>query len=98
MSYPSHLLPKPDYQVIEWHDLLRLCYLIRSTSTPNVLDADTGKVRAKFVNDGSREQLKDYSNNLLGLVRSFLIEKAILNTPDPSEQPIAESWYKAPTT
>lgn len=67
MSYPAHLLPQSQYRIIERREELRPCYLIRSAPSVDVLDFDTGKVRAKYVNDGSREQLKDYSINLLGV-------------------------------
>lgn len=67
MPYPEHLLPQPNYRLIEWNDDLRSCFLLRSAPTKNVVDPETGKVRAKHVNDGSREQLKDYSTNLLGV-------------------------------
>lgn len=67
MPYPTHLLPQPEYCLIEWHDKLRQCYLIRSAPNADVIDPDTAKVRAKYVNDGSREHLKDYSTNLFGV-------------------------------
>ncbi len=69
MSYPARLLPQPNFRIMKWRDELRLCYLIRTTSSAEIIDNDTGKVRAKFVTDGSREQLKDYSTNLLGTFR-----------------------------
>lgn len=70
MSYPTRLLPRPNFQFIEWRDELLEYYLIRSAPTPEVIDAETGKVRAKFVNDGSREQLKDFSTSLLGVFQA----------------------------
>ena len=69
MPYPEHLLPQPNYRIIEWHEGLRNCFLLRSAPTRGVVDPETGKVRAKYVNDGSREQLKDYSTNLVGVFR-----------------------------
>jgi hypothetical protein len=67
MSYPTHLLPQPGYQIIAWRDEFLNCFLIRSAPVKDVIDPETEKIRAKYVNDGSREHLKDFSSNLLGV-------------------------------
>ena len=67
MPYPPHLLPKQNYVLIDWRDELRSYFLLRSVPTDDFWDEETGNVRAKYVNDGSREHLKDYSVNLFGV-------------------------------
>jgi hypothetical protein len=67
MLYPTRLLPRVDYRIIGWREELLLCYLVRSTSSSDLIDSLTGMVRAKHINDGSREHLKDFSTNLLGI-------------------------------
>lgn len=54
------------------------------------IDSDTGKVRAKYVNDGSREQLKDYSTNLLGIFRPS--DAAIQLEKSERKSYLTESW------
>mgnify|MGYP003382052204 CR=1 FL=1 len=61
MPYPKHLLPKPSYKMITWREELRASYLLPSTPTAEVLDPETGKVRARWFNEINREQFKDYS-------------------------------------
>lgn len=67
MTYPEHLLPKPDYRIIRWRDDLRRYYLLRTVPSPEVIDPDLGKVRARWFDEISREQFKDYSTNLLSI-------------------------------
>jgi len=69
MLYPDHLLPKVGYRLIEWRKELCEHYVLRSAPSADLIDPDTGMVRARFVNDNSREQLLDYSTNLLGIFR-----------------------------
>ncbi|NUQ24842.1 MAG: hypothetical protein HUU34_12895 [Saprospiraceae bacterium] len=69
MNYPGHLLPKPDYCCIPWMKELQGYFLLRSAPSSDLLDAETGMVRARFIlgDNQSREILKDYSTNLLGI-------------------------------
>jgi hypothetical protein len=66
MIYPEHLLPKPNYCIIQWRNELCEHYLLRTAPTADVVDTETGMVRVLFVNDNSREQLIDYSTSLAG--------------------------------
>ncbi len=69
MPYPRHLLPQIGFKTIGWRDGLRPFFLGRSAPTADFWDDETDQVRPKFVLDDSdsREQLKDYSTNLLGI-------------------------------
>jgi hypothetical protein len=67
MLYPDHLLPKMDYRLIEWRKELCEYYVLRAAPSADLIDPDTGMVRARFVNDNSREHLLDYSTNLIGI-------------------------------
>ena len=90
MSYPAHLLPQPNYRTIKWRDELRHCFFHRSVPNADFMDYDTGKVRAKYVNDGSREHLKDYSTNLLGIFRP--LDAAIHLEKSERKSYLTESW------
>ncbi len=90
MPYPSHLLPQPDFVLISWRNELRQYYLMRSVPTLDFMDVETGKVRAKYVNDGSREHLKDYSVNLLGV---FTYADAAIGLEQNERKPyLAAPW------
>jgi hypothetical protein len=90
MAYPTRLLPQPNFHIIKWRDELNQHFLLRSVSSANFIDAETGKVRAKYVNDGSREQLKDYSTNLLGV---FLPSDAAIQLAKSERKSyLTEAW------
>lgn len=93
MEYPDHLLPKPHFVFIKWREELRQHYLLRSTPTPDIMDEDTQMVRAKYVNDGSREHLKDYSTNLLGIFTPA--DSAIQLENSDRKKYFSEPWSEA---
>ena len=95
MLYPAHLLPQPNYRIIKWRDELRQCFLLRSVPSADFIDSDTGKIRAKYVNDGSREHLKDYSTNLLGIFQPP--DAAIQLEKSERKSYLTETWPEGET-
>lgn len=66
MNYPEHLLPKINYKIIEWHNDLSHCYLIRHTPTRKIYTEDSKKISFELIKIQS-DHLGDFSTNLLGV-------------------------------
>lgn len=66
MSYPNRLLPQPNYIKISNCTELLNCFLIRHTSSKEVIDIVTNKLKQELV-VLQTDHLRDYSNNLLGI-------------------------------
>lgn len=92
MVYPEHLLPKSAYCCIPWRSELHGHYLLRSTSSSDIWDTETGSVRGRYVLElnQSRENLKDYSTNLWGIFATT--DAAIKLTKSERKAYLIESW------
>jgi len=66
MIYPNRLLPQPNYKIITWHPALRKHFLIHFTTTKDLVDPITSKLKQSLVVYRT-DHLRDYSNNLLGV-------------------------------
>jgi hypothetical protein len=97
MPFPEHLLPLPDFCVIEWRQDLCEYYLLRATPSSDFVDQETGCVRVRFILDEgqSRDILKDYSTNLVGI---FMPEDAAIEwTKNEKKAYFTSAWNSGET-
>lgn len=77
MNYPDHLLPKPDYKIIENIAETANCFLIRNTPTREFCIPGTKLVNPELVEIQSNH-LGDFSTNLLGIYTEYDIRYQII--------------------
>lgn len=65
MDYPDHLIPKPDYRIIDDITPIRTHCLQRCTGDAAILNPETGKIKVKYI-AFQRDHLRDLSTNLIG--------------------------------
>lgn len=92
MAYPEHLLPKSNYCCIPWKSELHGHYLLRTTPSSDIWDTETNSVRGRYVleSNQSRENLKDYSTNLLGVFTTK--DAAVKLTKSERKAYLIDSW------
>lgn len=79
-TYPMRLLPQQHYTKIGWDDSIAELYLVHFTTSKDLIDPTTRKLRASLVVKQT-DHMRDYSNSLLGIFKVEDVYWAVQKCP-----------------